>query len=64
MALAKMNRQDEAITYLRDAIDADPQNPLARFELASVLVAAGHFDDALEELLLLKVTPTFSYNQS
>ena len=58
MALAKMNRQDEAINYLKDAIRADPQNPLARFELASVLVSAGLLDDALKELLVLKVRRT------
>lgn len=55
MALAKMNRHEDAIKYLREAIKADPQNPLAHFELASVLVTAGQLDDALKELLILKV---------
>ena len=55
MALAKMNRQADAIKYLREAIKADPQNPLARFELAGVLVTAGHLEEALQELLSLKV---------
>ena len=59
MALAKMNRHEDAIAYLREAIKADAQNPLARFELASVLVTAGLLDDALRELLVLKVTSCF-----
>ena len=55
MALAKMNRHADAIKYLKEAIKADPQNPLARFELAGVLVTAGHLEEALQELLSLKV---------
>ena len=55
MALAKMNRHSDAIKYLKEAIKADPQNPLARFELAGVLVTAGHLEEALQELLSLKV---------
>ena len=55
MALAKLNRHQEAVKMLRTAIQADPNNPLARFELASVLVAIEHFDEGLEELEALKV---------
>lgn len=56
MALAKMHRHADAIVYLKEAIKADPQNPLARFELASVLSSAGLLDEALRELLVLKVS--------
>ena len=56
MALAKMNRHADAIKFLREAIKADPQNPLACFELAGVLVTAGHLEEALQELLSLKAS--------
>lgn len=55
MALAKLNRHKEASRMLQNAIAADPHNPLARFELANVLVDAHCFNEALQELELLKV---------
>ena len=62
MALAKMHRHADASVYLKEAIKADPQNPLARFELASVLVTAGLLDEALHELLTLKARPLCAYH--
>ena len=55
MALAKLGRLEEAQERLHEAIEADPHNPLARFELANVLIAAEAFTEALTELELLKV---------
>ena len=55
MALAKMNRHEDAVTHLRDAITADPHNPLARLELAGVLLSAHCLEEALQELQILKV---------
>lgn len=55
-ALAKLNRHGEAVSMLQNAIRADTQNPLARFELANVLVDAGYLSEALQELEQLKVS--------
>ena len=54
--LARMNNPAHAITTLRQAIGADPANPLARFELAGVLLSQEHFQDALQELTRLRVS--------
>ena len=64
MALAKLNRHEEAVNMLRTAIRADPNNPLARFELASVLVAIECFDEGLAELEALKVWILMIHNNS
>lgn len=57
MALAKMNRHEDAVTQLREAIVADPHNPLARLELAAVLLSAHCLEEALQELQILQVPP-------
>ncbi len=54
--LAKMGQPGPAIGCLREAIRADPANPLARFELAGVYLTQEHFHDALAELTLLRVS--------
>ena len=53
--LAKMNSTASAISCLQQAIAADPANPLARFELAGVLLQEQRFQDALAELTQLRV---------
>lgn len=55
MALAKENRPQEAVQMLQDAISADLHNPLARYELAAVLLSLDRLDNALVELEKLKV---------
>lgn len=58
MALHKLKRTSDALEALDSAIVADPCNPLARFERASVLITEGHFDAALIELKnLLNIAP-------
>ena len=54
MALAKVGRPDEALAMLARAIEADPHNPLAKFERAAVLIAQERLQQALEELKALK----------
>ena len=54
--LAKMGQPGAAVGALREAICADPGNPLARFELAGVYLTQEHFHDALAELTLLRVS--------
>ena len=54
--LAKMGQPGAAVGCLREAIRADPANPLARFELAGVYLTQEHFHDALAELTLLRVS--------
>lgn len=55
MAMAKLNRLEEAEDVLRQAIEADPNNPLARYELANVLMAMHELPRARKELETLKV---------
>lgn len=57
MALAKGGRVTEALEMLAHATHADKRNPLARFERSRVLMGLDRFDDALEELEALKVSP-------
>ncbi len=57
MALAKMNKKGEALAYLEQAIQADPSNPLARFERAGVLLSEDRFAESLAELEALRVRP-------
>lgn len=40
----------------RQAIAADPRNPLAKFERAMVLIAEDRWQDALAELRVLRVS--------
>ena len=40
---------------LQSAIDADPKNPLAKFEKAAVLMSQEQYQPALAELEALKV---------
>lgn len=54
MALHKLKRNAEALEMLHEAIEADPRNPLAKFEKASVLLAEERYRDALVELHALK----------
>ena len=53
MALHKVKRSGEAIQTLKQAVNFDPKNPLARFEYASVLASVGDLDKAVSELTLL-----------
>ena len=41
--------------WLQSAIDADPKNPLAKFEKAAVLMSQEQYQPALNELEALKV---------
>ena len=43
---------------MQEAIEADPRNPLAKFERASVLLSEERYREALAELSALKVGPT------
>lgn len=54
MAYHKQGRVEDALHALQDAIRADPQNPLARFEHASVLISQEKYDEAVVELEQLK----------
>ena len=54
--LARMGDASTAIKGLRAAIQADPANPLARFELAGVLLGKECFQEALQELTRLRVS--------
>ena len=58
--LAKMGQPGAAVGCLRVAIQVDPANPLARFELAGVYLTQEHFHDALAELTLLRVSQCFA----
>jgi len=46
----------------QEAIEADPRNPLAKFEKASVLLAEERYRDALVELHALKVRSLSSWD--
>jgi len=48
-------RAAEALGWLQSAIDADPKNPLAKFEKAAVLMSQEQYQPALLELEALKV---------
>ena len=54
--LARMGDAGAAIKGLQAAIRADPANPLARFELAGVLLGQERFQEALQELTRLRVS--------
>ena len=53
--LARMGDAGGAIKGLQAAIRADQANPLARFELAGVLLGQERFQEALQELTYLRV---------
>lgn len=55
MAVHKLGRNGEALALLQRAIEADPRNPLARFEKSTVLMAEEKHAEALRELQSLKV---------
>ena len=50
MAKHALNENDEAIALLTHAITLDPKNPLARYEMAAVLMNEENYEDALREL--------------
>lgn len=53
MSLHKLKRSAEALQVLSEAIVADKNNPLARFERAGVLASDGRLEEALSELQAL-----------
>ena len=55
MAYHKQNNTEAAMRALAEAIEADSLNPLARYELASVLVTLERYNEAIAEFEKLKV---------
>ncbi len=53
LALARQAEQAGPVDELRAALEADPDNHQARFELAQALYATGEVEDAIEHLLEL-----------
>lgn len=53
LAIAAEARDPEEVRALRAAVDADPANHQARFDLANALMAAGERDGAAEALLAI-----------
>lgn len=53
LAIAAEARDPEEVRALREAVDADPRNLEARFDLANALMAAGDRDGAAEALLAI-----------
>jgi len=49
MALARLDRMEDATTWLRRAVELDPDDPEFRSELAGALFQSCRFDDADEE---------------
>ena len=49
MALARLDRIEDATTWLRRAVELDPDDPEFRTELAGALFQSCRFDDADEE---------------
>ncbi|KAH9323620.1 hypothetical protein KI387_018259, partial [Taxus chinensis] len=54
MALHALKKNEEALQMLDEAIFADPKNPLPIYQKANVLVSNERYNDALQELELLK----------
>lgn len=50
MAKHALDENDEAIALLTHAITLDPKNPLARYEMAAVLMSEENYEEALREL--------------
>jgi anaphase-promoting complex subunit 3 len=57
MAYHKQGLASEALDWLQQAIEADAQNPLARFERASVLISQDKLVEAIDKLENLQVRP-------
>lgn len=53
MALYKVKRYEESLQMLKLAVETDPRNPLARFELASSMFLQGQNEEAVRELTAL-----------
>ncbi|SEK38269.1 thioredoxin [Roseovarius azorensis] len=53
LALARQARDAGPVTELRAAVEADPENHQARFDLARALYASGQGQEAVDELLEL-----------
>ena len=54
MAKHALNETDEALALLSQAIALDAKNPLARYEMAAVLMSDENYEAALDELHKLK----------
>ena len=50
-----LQKTDKAMDTLNGALQKAPQNPLCKFERASILFSVERFDEALVELNQLKV---------
>lgn len=50
MAKHALEENDEAIALLTHAVTLDPKNPLARYEMAAVLMSEENYEEALREL--------------
>lgn len=61
MAHHKQGRSNESLKALAEAIKLDDQNPLARYEYASVLVHLDRLKEAIAELEKLKVSSLRPY---
>jgi putative thioredoxin len=53
LAIVAEARDPEEVVALRNAVDADPANHAARFDLANALMAAGDRDGAADALLAI-----------
>lgn len=63
MAYHKQSRSEEALKALANAIQLDGQNPLARYEYASVLVQQDKLHEAVVELEKLKVCAALHWQE-
>ena len=54
MAKHALGENSDAMTLLSQAIALDEKNPLARYEMAAVLMSEENYDQALEELQTLQ----------
>eukprot|EP00252_Welwitschia_mirabilis_P028063 TRINITY_DN9957_c0_g1_i1.p1 TRINITY_DN9957_c0_g1~~TRINITY_DN9957_c0_g1_i1.p1 ORF type:complete len:280 (-),score=55.45 TRINITY_DN9957_c0_g1_i1:199-975(-) len=54
MSLHALQKSEKALEFLEQSALTDPKNPLPRFEKANVLFSLERYDEALEELELLK----------
>jgi Flp pilus assembly protein TadD len=50
----------DAVTYLRDAVRLDPNNPEALTRLAEVLASLGQNDEAIAMLRVLTIAPNYA----
>jgi tetratricopeptide (TPR) repeat protein len=57
--LGRQGRVDEAITSLREAIEADPEHPAAYDQLGTILAEQGKFEEAASDYRhLLRIQPS------